>query len=267
MITQKNIDKTLATRRRKEQKEFRKAQLTRNNYPTKKDIADLMEIKMRRAHVDREQSRMFFFMGLSIALALIYIVFNWNFEKDGGIITLGNDELLAFEEVQDIPHTVQPPPPPPEIKQPPKIIEVADEVILEEVEIAIDVEATEDMAVEEVEYEMAPVEEEVAEEIFYIAETPPRPKDGLKAFYQFIGENLRYPQRARTANIKGKVFIQFVVDKEGNLTNFKVLKGIGYGCDEEAIRVLKTAPRWDAGKQRGVPVKVYMSIPIVFELK
>lgn len=267
MITHKNTDKTSAKRRRKVQKAFRKVQLAQQDGPTRMDLADLIAIKREKSQREREQSRMFFNIGLSIALALVYIVFNWNFEKDAGIITLGNDELLAFEEVQDIPHTVQPPPPPPELKQPPKIIEVSDEVIIEEVDIAIDVEVTEEMVVEDVEYDLPPIEEEVAEEIFYVAETPPRPKDGLKAFYQYIGQNLRYPQRARTANISGKVFIQFIVDQDGNLTNFKILKGIGYGCDEEAIRVLKMAPNWHPGKQRGTPVKVYMSIPIVFELK
>ena len=66
--------------------------------------------------------------------------------------------------------------------------------------------------------------------------------------------------------IEGKVFVQFVVDKDGNLTNVQAIKGIGAGCDEEAVRVIAKAKRWSPGKQRGRPVKVRMILPITFKL-
>ncbi|MEO9967482.1 MAG: energy transducer TonB [Reichenbachiella sp.] len=266
MITITNISNP-AERRRAEQKHARANQKPLQFKITADDMADLMAIKSNKAHLDHERGRMFFFMGLSIALGLLYIIFNWNFAKDQGIITLEGGDATAFEEIQDIPQTLQTPPPPPQQLQLPKIIEVSDEVIIEEVDITIDVETSENMVVEDVEYELAPIEEEKAEEIFYASETPPRPVGGLKAFYGFITVNLKYPQRARTNQIKGRVFAQFVVDKDGTLTNFKILKGIGYGCDEEALRVLAIAPKWNPGKQRGQPVKVYMTLPIVFDLR
>ena len=67
-------------------------------------------------------------------------------------------------------------------------------------------------------------------------------------------------------NIEGKVYVQFVVDKDGTLTDVKALKGIGAGCDEEAVRVIQEAPKWKPGKQRGRPVKVRMVLPIIFKL-
>jgi protein TonB len=66
--------------------------------------------------------------------------------------------------------------------------------------------------------------------------------------------------------VEGRVFLQFVVNKDGSLTDIKVVKGIGAGCDEEAIRVLKSAPRWSPGKQRGVPVRQRMVLPLTFKL-
>jgi len=66
--------------------------------------------------------------------------------------------------------------------------------------------------------------------------------------------------------IEGRVFVQFVVDKDGSITNVEVLKGIGGGCDEEAVRVVKNAPKWNPGKQRGRPVRVKMVLPITFKL-
>ena len=109
--------------------------------------------------------------------------------------------------------------------------------------------------------------EEVAEEIFQFVEQAPEPVGGLKAFYAYIAKHLEYPAPARRARVEGKVYAQFVVRKDGSITDVKILKGIGFGCDEEAVKVLESAPKWNPGKQRGVPVNVHMSIPIVFMLK
>jgi periplasmic protein TonB len=111
-----------------------------------------------------------------------------------------------------------------------------------------------------------PVEEEVAEEIFTIVEDQPQPKGGMAAFYEYVGKNLKYPAQARRMGIEGKVFVEFVVDKDGTITDVKAIKGIGAGCDEEAIRVIQLAPKWSPGKQRGRPVKVRMILPITFKL-
>ena len=88
----------------------------------------------------------------------------------------------------------------------------------------------------------------------------------MAAFYKQLGKNLRYPRQAKKMGIQGKVYIRFIVDTDGSLTNIEVLKGIGAGCDEEALRVITQAPKWKPGKQRGKPVKVRMTIPIVFKL-
>ncbi len=104
------------------------------------------------------------------------------------------------------------------------------------------------------------------EEIFVIVENMPEPKEGMQTFYEYIGKNLKYPEEARKAGIEGKVFVQFTVTKDGSLTDIKVLKGIGHGCDEEAIKVLQNAEKWKPGAQRGKVVNVRMSLPIVFKL-
>jgi protein TonB len=82
----------------------------------------------------------------------------------------------------------------------------------------------------------------------------------------YVSENLKYPVKASRMDIQGRVFVQFVVEKDGSLTDIQVVKGIGAGCDEEAVRVIKNAPRWEPGKQRGRPVRVKMILPIVFKL-
>jgi len=103
-------------------------------------------------------------------------------------------------------------------------------------------------------------------EIFLVVEETAYPAEGMEKLYQFVTENMSYPSQAKKAGIEGRVFIEFVVEKDGTLTNFKSLKGIGHGCDEEAIRVLAMSPPWKPGLQHGEPVRQKMVMPVTFEL-
>ncbi len=90
---------------------------------------------------------------------------------------------------------------------------------------------------------------------------------GNEAWRKYLKKNFKYPKMAKRSGIEGRVFLSFYVDKEGNLSNIEVVRGIGGGCDEEAIRVLKNSPKWNPGRQRGVAVKSPMSLFITFKLK
>ncbi len=102
--------------------------------------------------------------------------------------------------------------------------------------------------------------------IFVVVEDMPKFPGGEQALRQFLKDNMTYPEEARKKGIQGRVFITFIVEKDGSLTNFKVIRGIGHGCDEEAIRVVKMMPKWKPGKQRGKEVRVQFNLPIVFAL-
>jgi len=207
---------------------------------------------------------LFLNVGLVISLLLVIFAFEKKVWDDGSQVNL-SAQAADFEDLMDIPQTQQPPPPPPKKVQP-EIIEVPDEEeIEEEIEIDLDVEMTEETVIEEVVFEEAPEEEE-ADQIFTIVEDQPAPIGGMAAFYQFVQKKLKYPAQARRMGIEGKVFVQFVVDKDGNLTEVTAVKGIGAGCDLEAERVIKSAPKWKPGKQRGRAVKVRMILPITFKL-
>jgi len=113
-------------------------------------------------------------------------------------------------------------------------------------------------------------EEEVVEfggEFFgCIQETMPSFRGGEQKLFEFLGNNLAYPQEAKEAGIEGKVFVEFYIEKDGAVSNAKVLRGIGYGCDEEALRVIGLMPKWSPGMQRGKAVRVRYTLPIVFKL-
>ena len=223
----------------------------------------MVDKKSPEADVTRKSS-LYLSIGLVVSLLVVNTAFEWRFYDDGALADLGQ-VTDDFEEMLDIPPTEQPPPPPPKIQQP-EIIEVPDEEEIEdEIEVNLDVEITEESAIEQIVFE-EPVEEEVADEVFTIVEQQPVYPGGMRAFYQFVQKKLKYPSQARRMGIEGRVFVQFVVDKKGNITEVVAVKGIGAGCDVEAVRVIKSSPKWKAGKQRGKAVKVRMILPITFKL-
>ena len=101
---------------------------------------------------------------------------------------------------------------------------------------------------------------------FTVVEEMPEYPGGMQAMLEFIGRNLHYPPEARDAGIQGRVFVNFTVNDDGSIQDVKVLKGIGGGCDEEAVRVVSMMQNWKPGKQKGKPVRVAYNLPIRFSL-
>lgn len=233
-----------------------------------KMIGELMEDKKVKKASFLERTNLFRSVGLLLSMTIVSVMINWKSYEQPELVDLTSNQV-ATEEILDIPLTEQPPPPPPQQMQQLNILEVPDEQeIIEDIEINIDIEMSEDLIVEQVEAPMIEEEEEEdADEIFMVVENKPEPYGGFQKFYAFVAENLEYPNRALKNQVSGKVFLQFVVDKDGSLTDIQVVKGIGSGCDEEAVRVLKLSPKWKPGKQRGRNVKVRMVVPINFVFK
>ncbi|MBU2266673.1 MAG: TonB family protein, partial [Bacteroidetes bacterium] len=109
-------------------------------------------------------------------------------------------------------------------------------------------------------------EQPLDNQVFTNVEQLPTYPGGLKEFQKFLSENLKYPAKARENNIQGRVFLHFTVEKDGSLSDIKVVRGIGSGCDEEAVRVLAISPKWNPGKQNGKVVRVSYTIPIFFQM-
>jgi len=210
---------------------------------------------------------LFFNIGLVLSLLLVITAFNWKFYDQTDVMKLGSTNI-NFDQVLDVPITKQPPPPPPKIKNVNIVTVPNEEEIQDEISIDLDIDMTEQTAIKQtiVNAEPDEIEEEKPDEIFVIVEHQPEPVGGLTSFYNYINENISYPKTAKRLKIEGKVFVQFVVDKDGSLSNIHVIRGIGGGCDEEAVRVIKEAPNWLPGKQRGKPVRVKMVLPITFKI-
>jgi protein TonB len=242
-----------------------KKKKTPSQAPAKNQGAHMEAKKSPKADLENKK-RIFLQIGLAIALLGVLAAFEWKtYERQ--VYDLGTLEMDFIEE-EDIPITRQetpPPPPPPEAST--ELVIVDDDVEIED-EFMVDVEATVMTEVKE----FTPVvvvqeEEEISEEvIFTVVEDQPSYPGGEEARIRYLQENLRYPQMAREAGIQGTVFVTFVVERDGSVTDVRVLRGIGGGCDEEAVRVVQNMPRWNPGRQRGQPVRVQFNMPIRFVL-
>lgn len=106
----------------------------------------------------------------------------------------------------------------------------------------------------------------VDDEVFVIVEEQAEFPGGMEAMYAYIQKNLVYPEKAKEKGIEGRVFVSFIIEKDGSISNVKILRGIGGGCDEAAMEMVKNMPKWKPGKQKGKPVRYQFTLPIKFEL-
>ena len=223
------------------------------------------EKKSPKANLENKKL-MFTQIGMIIALLVTWLAFEHkSYDKREIDPSLLRQTEVVEEEMVEITKQEEPKPQPVEVpKQTTQLEIVQDDVETEDININADVqqdEVIEDYVAPEV------VEEEVVEqEIFQIVEEMPSYPGGEKALLEYVAKNIKYPQIARETGIQGRVFVGFVVEPDGSVSNVKILRGIGGGCDEEAMRVIKSLAKWKPGKQRGKAVRVSYQIPVVFKL-
>ncbi len=191
-------------------------------------------------------------------------------------------EKVVGVTMEDLKQEEAPPPPPP--PPPPEAlvekVKFTAPVVVEDTTIETGLMVMDDLnkvvstevPTEEVEVEIKDegpkvIETPVQAEIFTVVEEQPGYPGGEEARISFLQQNIRYPEEAKELGIQGRVFVTFVVEVDGSITDVRVLRGIGGGCDEEAVRVVKAMPKWVPGKQRGVPVRVQFNLPIKFTLQ
>ena len=207
-------------------------------------------------------------LGLVLVLAAALVAFNI---KSYDVESVEVTQRTAMDEIEDvIIQTAEDTPPPPEPEQPEVATEltiVEDDAKIENELGIVDMGDNANQAMEEVAPIVVEEEEEVVEEeIFTVVENDPEYPGGMEALYKYLAENIHYPQIAKENNITGKVYVTFVVEKDGSIANPRILRDIGGGCGQEAVRVVKSMPKWKPGKQRGKSVRVQFNLPVSFNL-
>lgn len=225
-----------------------------------------MEIKKSPKASLEDKKLLFTLMGLVMVLSMLYIGFEWT-ESEVKVYDVVDTGMQAEEEIEimQTQQEVTPPPPPPA----PDVVEVIniveDDVIVESVDIQ-----TEDNKNAEVVIAAPVAVAQVEEEdnvIFQVVETQPSFPGGDQALFKFLGENVKYPVIAQENGIQGRVICQFVVNKDGSIVDVEVVRPVDPSLDKEAIRVIKSMPKWSPGKQRGKSVRVKYTLPVNFKLQ
>lgn len=222
----------------------------------------MMETKKNaRKNVYRLTS-LWFNLGLLLSLAAVITAFEWRTFYEDPVI---DEKAFTNSDPMDIiiPTVIDPPPRPKPILAKPVEAKEDENVVVDLKDIIIDI--TDYTFPEPIETDAPPIE--TVPDVFDWVEKSPEPIGGYEAFYNYINKNIKYPSQARKLGVEGKVYVQFVVDEKGNITAIEIVRGIGAGCDKEVIRLMEKAPKWHPGKQRAVPVKVRMLMPIIFKLQ
>ena len=226
-----------------------------------------MQLKKSPKASLEDKKLVYVLMGLVLVLSICYVAFEWT-EQEVTKYEVTEDLAFIDEEI-DIQQTTQetPPPPPPAPIQEVEVLNVVeDDVEVEEIEI--NTEDDKDVEVVIAPPVEAPVEEEEEEVIFMVVESMPEFPGGQQALFKYLAENVKYPVIAQENGIQGRVICQFVVNKDGSIVDVVAVRSSGEpSLDKEAIRVIKSMPKWKPGKQRGKPVRVKYTVPVNFRLQ
>jgi periplasmic protein TonB len=229
-----------------------------------------MEAKKNPSKDLNLQRNKFFLIGLSISISLAITAFEWRTVKEKPVVC--NFDPTETEALPFIPITPIDLPPAP---QPMQKMESKQSTEITAMSFVIADNEKEESDLKDYTFSSEPTDltsgvtlapdPEEGIEIFFKVEKKPEPIFGFETFYKQLGKNIKYPSQAKRNGIEGKVTVEFVINKNGEPSDLKVIKGIGSGCDEEAMRVLSLM-KWKPGEQRGKAVRVRMAMPIFFQL-
>ena len=222
-------------------------------------------MRKRKNNKSELESKKLIFFQLGLIVVLLSVLYAFEY-KSYETYELPDFDRYAIEIPSDlIPPTVhkKPLPPPP---KPIVIIKVDFTNEIDDEPIEIDVLANEETPIKDWEPFVEPEPSIIEPEFVYIAEEQPSFPGGNAAMMKFLANNIEYPKLAIEVSITGIVYVTFITEKDGSITNIEIIKEIGGGCDEEAVRVIHLMPKWNPGKQNGFPVRVKLTLPIKFSL-
>ena len=226
-----------------------------------------MELKKNKPADHLRHRTLFLCIGLCVSILIIFMAFETKAEYIADVLPKPPDQFTEWTPL--IPRTTFPErhaPPKPKLK--PKTIVITTEPILESLKESIkETQLDQPLADDPTDWVYEEESYDGPKEGFEVIEQKASFPGGNAAWSQFLRKNIKYPRLAKRSGIEGKVFLSFYVDAQGLVSDIKILKGIGGGCDEEAIRVLKSSSQWNPGLQRGRAVKSPMSLFIKFVLK
>ena len=233
-------------------------------------IATIMETK-KTEKANLENKRLLFTeIGLVAALLVVWGAFTYG-TREKKLVDLGSN-IVEIDIEESIPVTQETPPPPPQTLQVPVLSDLID-IVEDDIKVEDNFMSLEDdpnLRVDIIDYIEEVKDEEVDEEAipFAVVEEKPMFNGGdANEFTRWVNSKLVYPEIAKENGVQGRVTLQFTVEKDGSVTNVKVLRGVDSSLDKEAVRVVQSSPKWSPGKQRDRAVKVTYTFPVIFQLR
>ena len=219
---------------------------------------EIMELR-KNPELDLEGRRsMFFSIGLAVSMLLVLTAFQWKTDRVIVVMPeLEDDESLTFL-IEPMATRFEVPKLPKPIKK-----KMTQPVFITKNDV---VKVSKEIKETPVEMDFEPLHDESTSDFVEFVEEMPTPIGGMDAFYKFLSKRIKYPHHEARQRIEGRVFLRFIIDIDGSLTDVEIIKGVSPGIDKEAIRVLSKAPPWNPGRQRYKPVRVRMVLPITFQL-
>jgi len=231
-----------------------------------------MEVKKSPKASLENKKLLFTEIGLVVALGVLYGAFEWSTKENDVAVLVDNTQVQIEDEMIAIQNET--PPPPPETPKIPVLsdeIRIVDDDIKLEDDLFMNLEDDANLGVEIMDYKEVEVVEEVVEEEaipFQLVEEKPSFNGGdANEFSKWVNSKLVYPEIAKENGVQGRVTLSFTVEKDGSVTNVRVLRGVDPSLDDEAVRVVKSSPKWKPGKQRDRTVKVTYTFPVIFQLR
>jgi periplasmic protein TonB len=224
-----------------------------------------MEFKKKPEANLENKKTLYFLVGLLLALGSVLVAFEYT-KYEGEVQTLGDLDIVLDEE-EMIPITQQTPPPPPPPPMQTTVIQIVEDNA--EIEQEVDMKSTDSDEDDVVEFVDVPEETGEDMTIFTIVEEEASFPGGVDELYKYMRENTKFPAIARDANIGGRVYVKFVVEKDGSINKdlIEVARSVHPALDAEAVRVVKSMPKWSPARQRGKPVRQYFSLPVNFIIR
>ncbi len=233
-----------------------------------------MELK-KSPKADLENKRLIFFeVGLLVVIAISLLAFSWTSDNNSEVTEMIYHETGVEQEITPVTQQdeVKPPPPPPAAPITiPVVTSNEFKVVENDAKISTELKLKSEDDAKNANiglFQDAKEEETLAEEqvYFIVEEMPTFQGQGIDGFRTYISQKMNYPEIAIKNRIQGRVFVQFVVEIDGRVSNIKVVHGVDPTLDQEAIRVISAAPKWTPGRQRSKPVRVSFTFPIIFKL-
>ncbi|MBR6346820.1 MAG: energy transducer TonB [Bacteroidales bacterium] len=231
-----------------------------------------MEIKKSEKASLENKKLLFTEIGLVVALGIVYGAFEFSTKESEVALLEDTTQVNIEDEMIAIQNEL--PPPPPEVPNIPVLsdqIDIVDDEISVDDDLFVNLEDDANTGVQIMDYKEIQVQEEEEEEETYnyaqVQEKPSFKGGDANEFSKWVNSRLVYPEIAKENGVQGRVTLQFTVEKDGSVTNVKVLRGVDESLDKEAVRVVASSPKWKPGKQRDKAVKVVYTFPVIFQLR